>query len=302
MNKTEIPQLSYNAMFKAVFSNNEKILVKMIQAILEYTKMNIDIKDKDLIIKNNELSLKNYKSRQLICDYIIKLNEYTDLNIEINKSFYPGLYERNMTYSFKIYYEHFKSGDKYNEFNKYNLLQVNFNNFKNPNSKTINKFLMLDVDDIGNTLSNNLCIINIDIETCFNLVYNNTKLTEISFLERFAGILYCRYLEDISDILGGDMLEMDEKEKFLNDIKEKACDKDIKDALKFEDSLDYRFDLIKEDALERGKNLGIEQGIERNIEQTVISMFRKNFTLDSISDITGKTISEIKKITDSINE
>ena len=72
MNKTKIPRLSYNAMFKAVFSNNKVILSKLVQSILEYTKIDINIQNKELIIKNNELPLKNYKSKQLICDYIIK--------------------------------------------------------------------------------------------------------------------------------------------------------------------------------------------------------------------------------------
>jgi len=60
MSKTKIPRLSYNAMFKAVFSNNKVILFKLVQSILEYTKLDIDIKDKELVIKNNELPLKNY--------------------------------------------------------------------------------------------------------------------------------------------------------------------------------------------------------------------------------------------------
>ena len=294
MNKTEIPMLAYNAMFKAVFSNNKKILTKLIEAILEYAKMNIDIKDKDLIIKNNELPLENYNGKQLICDYIIKLNEYTDLNIEINKSYYLGLTERNMTYSFKIYYEHFKVGDKAQEFNKYNLLQVNFNNFGNPNQKNINKFLMLDMDDPSNTLSKNLCIMNIDIASCFNLVYNNTKLKEISYLERFAGILYCKYLEDISLILGGDMLDMKEKKEFLNDIKIRASDEEVKEDLRLENDIEYRFDLVAEDFFERG--------IEQEKQNIIISMFKKNISLEDISDITGKTINEINSIIDSHKE
>ena len=53
MNKTKIPRLSYNAMFKAVFSNNKIILSKLIQSILEYTKIDINIQNKELIIKNN---------------------------------------------------------------------------------------------------------------------------------------------------------------------------------------------------------------------------------------------------------
>ena len=304
MNKTKIPKLVYNAMFKAVFSNNKKVFNKMIQAILEYCKIDLDIKDKELIIKNNELPLDKYSSKQLICDYIIKIDKHIDLNIEINKSFYPGLTERNMIYSFKISYEHFKAGDKYKEFNKYKLLQVNFNNFKNEDNEPINTYLMVNTKDVNNVLSNNLCIINIDIESCFNLVYNNTKLDEISYLERFAGILYCEYLEDISNILGGDMLTMEEKCEFLNDIKEKASDKDIKEALKFEDNIEYRFDLVREDALEKGISQGITQGftqgisegIEQNTIKTIKEMVKNNIDIDTISKVTDKSIDEIEKI------
>ena len=91
MKKTKIPSLSYNAMFKAVFSNNKGILSKLIEAILAYCKIDINVQDKELIIRNNELPLENYQDRQLICDFIIKLNEHLDLNIEVNKSYYPGL-------------------------------------------------------------------------------------------------------------------------------------------------------------------------------------------------------------------
>ena len=252
MNKTKIPELSYNAMFKAVFSNHKNVLSKMIEAILSYCNFHVDLKDKELLIRNNELPLEHFKDRQLICDYIIKLNDNIDLNIEINKSYYPGLIERNMTYSFKIYYEHFKSGDDYQEFNKYNLLQVNFNHYPNPNGKTINQYFMLDVEDLSNYLSKNLRIVNIDIASCFHLVYNNSKLDEISSLERFSACLYCKYLEDISSILGSDLLDMEEKQEFLDGIKKISEDKELLKAVKLEDSIDYRFELVREEAEQRG--------------------------------------------------
>ena len=96
--KTKIFNLSYNAMFKAVFSNNKAILAKLIEAILEYCKMNIDIKGKEIIIKNNELPISNYKDKQLICDYIIKLIDaykaipyYLNTISEFHKLFNNGL-------------------------------------------------------------------------------------------------------------------------------------------------------------------------------------------------------------------
>ena len=46
----KIPMLVYNTMFKAVFSNNKQVLSKLIEAILDYLNLNIDIKNKELIL------------------------------------------------------------------------------------------------------------------------------------------------------------------------------------------------------------------------------------------------------------
>ena len=301
MEKTKILNLSYNAMFKAVFSNNKAILAKLIEAILEYCKMNIDIKGKEIIIKNNELPISNYKDKQLICDYIIKLNETTDLNIEINRSYYPGLIERNMTYSFKIYYQHFNAGDDYKEFEKYNLIQVNFNNFNNHNTKSINVYYLIDLNDINNILSKNIRIINIDIENCYNLVYNNSKKEEITELEKLSAIMHCEYLEDISSILESVGLDMDNKKKFINDVLEASNDKDVQKAVKLEDSIDYRFELVEEEALKRGIEQGIEQGTKETKRDMIKEMLKQKLDYELISKVSGKSINEIKEIEKSIN-
>ena len=275
-------------MFKAVFSNNKVILSKLVEAILDYYKVDIDIKDKELIIKNNELPLDNYQDKGLICDYIIKIDDNTDLNIEINRSNYIGLKERNLTYSFKIFYEHFKTGDNYKEFNKYTLFQVNFNNYPNYNDKTINRYYIINVDDFRDKLTNNFNIMNIDIAKCYKLVYNNNNLEEISDLEKWYGIIGCNYLEDIASILESGLLSMEEKEKFLNDIKEKSKDKDVFEGIKFEDNMEYRFKLVEEDAYERG--------LEQKTIDIIKSMLDNNISNEIISKVSGKSLEEIEEI------
>ena len=285
-------------MFKAVFSNNKVILSKLIEAILEHSYINIDTKDKEFIIKNNELPIDNYHDKQLICDYIIKLDNVNDLNIELNRKQYPGVVERNMTYSFKIYYEHFNRGNEYSEFKKYNLIQVNFNKFKNPNNKSINKYYLLDANDSKNFLSKSICIINIDIEECYKLVYNSTKKEEISELEKLAAILYCDYLEDISSILESVRLDNMEKEKFINDINNASCDKNNQEAIKLEDNIEYRFELTEEEAL----NKGINQGRKETITNVIKEMLNKNMSLKDIHSITNVPINEIKEIEQSMKD
>ena len=83
--KTKISSLCYNAMFKAVFTNNKYMLSRLVQAILDYLEIDINVINKELDIKNNELSLNNIHNKALICDYYIKINDVLELNIEVNK-------------------------------------------------------------------------------------------------------------------------------------------------------------------------------------------------------------------------
>ena len=85
---------------------------------------------------------------------------------------------------------------------------------------------------------------------------------------------------------------MEEKDKFLRDIKEKSKDKDILEGIKFEDSMEYRFKLVEDDAFERG--------IEQNKLDIIKSMLEKKYSYEEIADISGKSIDEIKKIEESI--
>lgn len=184
--------------------------------------------------------------------------------------------------------------------NKLCILSAGWLIFKNPNGRRINRFFMIDLDDITNQLSKNLSIINIDIASCFDFAYNKTNLKEVSTLERISGMMYTEYLEDISKLLGSDLLTMKEKEQFLNDIKEKSKDKDILEAVKFEDSIEYRFELVKEAAYEEGIEEGIVQGIEQGIVNTIKNMLNNNYSIDDIAKITKKTHEEIIDIKNSI--
>ena len=307
--KSKIPSLSYNVMFKAVISNNKYILSKLVEAILNYYKIDIDINGKELTIKRNELNISNYQDRQLICDYVIKIDDEREINIEINRSKYAGLSIRNLTYSFKIFYEHFSAGDNYQEFDKYTLLQVNFNNYANPNNETINRYYMIDAEDVENKLSNNFSIMNIDIAKCHKIVYNKDNLEEISELVAWGAIIACDYLEDISSILERGIISMDKKEqdKFLDDVKEASKDKEVWQATKLENSIEDRFkwveDIIRERTREETRKETTKEVTKQKNEEYAIylsnmikNMLKKNMSYNDISEITGKSIKEIKDI------
>ena len=108
-------------------------------------------------------------------------------------------------------------------------------------------------------------------------------------------------IEEISKLLGEDMLSMEEKDKFLNTVRELNEDeKVVKDWMWEEnDKLRYYNDL--EASKEQGIQQGIEQGIEDKSKEVVINMLNKNMDYETISEISGKTIEEIKEIENDIN-
>ena len=329
MEKTKIPNLAYNAMFRAVISNNKYILSKLVEYILDYYQLDIDISGKELTIQKNELNINNYQDKQLIVDYIIKLDDKNEINIEINRSKYIGLTERNLTYSFKIYYEHFKAGDSYKEFGEYTFLQVNFNNYRNPNGRSINRYYMIDADDLKNKLSKNFSIMNIDIDLCHKLVYNKDNLEGISDLEVFSALLACDYLEDIASILERGLLSMEksEKEKFTHNIYKASQDKDIQASLKLENTWEERMqwieDIIRREATKEATEKATREVTEqvtkevteqvtkdvteqvtkevsakkdKEIDNMIKNMIKQKLSYEQIRIITGKTIAEIKTI------
>ena len=91
---------------------------------------------------------------------------------------------------------------------------------------------------------------------------------------------------------------MEEKSKLIDSVKKISKDKDIKEAVKLEDSIEYRFKLVEEDALERG----INQGKEETLTDTIKSMLKEKLSYDLISKITGKSLNEIKKIEESLKD
>ena len=88
------------------------------------------------------------------------------------------------------------------------------------------------------------------------------------------------------------MLSMEEKEQFLNDVERAARDKKIQEDLRLEETLEYRFALVEEDAFERG----MEQSKLNIIEE----MLKNNADLEFISKVTGKSIDEIEQIKNNI--
>ena len=105
----------------------------------------------------------------------------------------------------------------------------------------------------------------------------------------------------LSKILSPDKLELmieEVKRMSLNDFNLHAWkQKEMEDLVIREGNR-----ISKEEGIEEGIEQGIEQGILQNTIDTIKSMLKKNYDIKEISDITGKSIKEIKEIEKSLNQ
>ena len=180
--------------------------------------------------------------------------------------------------------------------------KVNLNNYHNPNGKCINCFYLIDVNDISNFLSNNISILNIDIASCYDLVYNNSKLEEISVLHAIGAMLCCDYLEDISYIFEKGLIKMDKEyvQKLLDDIKNKSNDKKIYRVPKLEKTIEDRYKLIAGMAWGEAEEVTTKkvtkEVTEEVTENMIKTMLNEKMPYEQISKISGYSVDEIKKL------
>ena len=281
--------LASDVLFKKVFFSEGSALLKMLQDILDIRE------DSGITIIGYETRPNNIFGKSFRGDLLVTLSDRTYVSIEINNCNPKNRLSRNMIHLFRIHSDMLVKGMPDSELEKYRLYQLNFDNFRNPSREAIEKyaFCSLTTGKVRNLI---YTFCDVDLEKCRKLVYN-VNVREVSKDIRWEAIMTSNDIEEISKLLGEDMLSMEEKDKFLNTVRELNEDeKVVKDWMWEEnDKLRYYNDL------EASKEQGIEQGIEDKSKEVVINMLNKNMDYETISEISGKTIEEIKEIENDIN-
>lgn len=281
--------LASDVLFKKVFFSEGSALLKMLQDILDIRE------DSGITIIGYETRPNNIFGKSFRGDLLVTLSDRTYVSIEMNNSNPKNSLSRNMIHLFRIHSDMLVKGMPDSELEKYRLYQLNFDNFRNTSREAIEKyaFCSLTTGKVRNLI---YTFCDVDLEKCRKLVYN-VNVREVSKDIRWGAIMTSNDIEEISKLLGEDMLSMEEKDKFLNTVRELNEDeKVVKDWMWEEnDKLRYYNDL------EASKEQGIEQGIEDKSKEVVINMLNKNMDYETISEISGKTIEEIKEIENDIN-
>ena len=284
--KDEIKQLEYDTIFKATFIRRQEVLIKMIRDVFEIE----DDINNPLFIVGYELVPHSKRGKSYKSDILIKLSDDSYISIEMNKRIGNDILSRNIIQMSRIYAQINRSGDKDNIISKKTVMGLNINTFKTFTGKPVEKISLCETET-GMIVSNLLSFCNIDVALCRKLVYN-LGIEKVSKAIRWGAIITSKSIKEISSVLGDDILSMEEKEKFLNTIKEVNDDERVLEDWMWEEH--YRLKEIDErnTALQEGR----EEGIEDNKKEVIINMLKEKSDYEFISKITGKTIDEIKEI------
>ena len=280
---------SYDEAFKNIFLKEENF--DLLEEVL-YTVL--DTRVKILRVRNNELFKENYSIKKKIVDAVIEANNKV-VEIEINNERVDFYRPRNMAYICNLYSTNTLSGESYSEDTDFIQINISYN-INNKNK--IDKFLIKNKD--YEKYVNNFIIYEIDMKKLLKLWYGNSKEKE-----KFKYLIMMGLEKDeLDSIPRGDTIMNKYKDKItkLNEEPEfqEYMTKEEDDRKMFNTKMNYAKKTGIEEGIKRGIKQGIEQGMNVGKKEEKIkiakNMLKKNFDIDSISEITNLTKEEIKNL------
>lgn len=299
--KNKVIPMTYDMVFKNVLQDKESegYLIDLINGITgikkEYLKGNI-------VFKNTELKKDEIKEKKKATDLIIEVKENI-INLEMNKNYYNGLFEKNDRYIDKIKDGLVSKGDKYIKQKK--LIQINFDDFERFDERIVIKFRMMDEekglirsDYVYNT---DIEIYHINLKRINKMYYNKNKLNKF---EKELLLMTLDNEEELTKTSKG----CKEMEKVAEKISRVSREEELEGIYDVEEQEKFIRDRIRAHAategFEQGLEQGLESGIEKGIKEGIITvaknLIKQGTSEEVISSCTGLSISKIKDLKNSI--
>ena len=288
--KGRTKSLISDVIFKSVFINEPDILIKMIKDIFN---INEDI--------NNPIVISGYESVPIVHngktfknDLLVRLADNSYVVIEMNNKSNKGVLDRNLIQLFRVHSQILNKGEEYKNLEKYRIRGLNFN-YGIRKENEIDEYAFCNIKT-GEIASNIITYVSVDVEKCIKLVYNNIRKKEdLPLSVIWASIMNEEDISKIRSRLRG-ILTMEQIDRLSKRIEDVNDDEKVMKQWMIEDNSRWYFEEIKEDGFQEG----MEKGIETTTTNMIKNMLNKNTDYEYISEITGKTIEEIKEIEETI--
>ena len=298
----EMQSLTHDIMLKNLFERNEYILKRFIISVLH-----LDIRPNEckLYYLDKELPVTNHKEYKKTLDFNVSINDSIFVNIELNRSAFQYVKQRNYLYHTKQISYSLKKGQAITELSRYTNIQLNLNAYDKSNNLGEDIIVPYSIKTNSIYIENDIIYLKY-LDYYYKLYYNETIKKEES--DYWLAMLMAKNFTELNNILS-QFLPNDLREKIIKDVENLSMDEfvleDIErealDAIELRDSLYYAKEEGIEQGIEQGMEQGISQGVEQNKIETIKALLKKKISYQDIEEITGKSVEEIKKIEETMS-
>ena len=279
--------LNYDRAFKSVFKINLDILKDFLKVTIP-----ININDNDSInLLDSEIPVTSKNEYKRTVDILVVINNKIFIDVEMNKSKFEYVSERNFSYGDIISTRVIEMGEDINNLKYKYVYQLNLN--ESPYEDILEDDIVLYGLKTHKIYNSNRHTLTKSLELYRNLYYNEgDRSKEVIWYTMFTARTFTELYE-----LARQVLDEDKVEKLMEAVIDMS-----KDGFMIHEWQKEKMDaLVKlnemEGAKEEGKNLGIE---ERTIE-IAKNMLKEKIDEDVISRVTGLTIQDIQTLENTEN-
>ena len=274
----------YDRAFKEVFGKeeNKDILKKLLEEILQ-----VEIERIEYL--NLERNVYNVKVKRKHLDLYLETN-IGKIQVEVNTTNSKYVKPRNMSYLCDIYSYHTLIGQEYDQDTL--IIQININ-YGQQDEKYIREYRLRD--ESGKEYIKNFIIYEINMEKYMKLWYNK----EEKELEKSKYIVMLNLeKEELEKLSKKDKVVI----KYMKELERVNENPKFREYMSAEEDNKKIENSLKREWMEEGLKEGIKEGsYKRNIE-IAKTMLEKGMNNELISEVTGLSIEEIKKLNTNITE
>ena len=274
----------YDRAFKEVFGKeeNKDILKKLLEEILQ-----VEIERIEYL--NLERNVDNVKVKRKHLDLYLETN-IGKIQVEVNTTNSKYVKPRNMSYLCDIYSHHTLVGQEYDQDTL--IIQININ-YGQQDEKYIREYRLRD--ESGKEYIKNFIIYEINMEKYMKLWYNKNEKE----LEKSKYIVMLNLeKEELEKLSKKDKVVI----KYMKELERVNENPKFREYMSAEEDNKKIENSLKREWMEEGLKEGIKEGsYKRNIE-IAKTMLEKGMNNELISEVTGLSIEEIKKLNTNITE
>ncbi len=287
--KDKLMNLKIDFAFKELM-NNEKVRNSFISAVLKIPLTDIKFTQ----ILNSYLRQEQQNDKLGILDVRLKLNDDTEIDIEMQVVPFKYWEDRTLFYSSKMYVESIEAGAKYETLKK--VISISILNFDLLEEKEFyNSF------HIRNDKTHTIYTDKMEWHIIELTKLPDNMETSNDLLLLWAGFIEYSENEEVIKMLA---TKNENIATAYEELQKISFDKQKREEYNQRQKALYDYNSLISQAtnegIEKGIEQGIEQGIERGIEQTKIEVaknaLRLGLPIDQISELTKLTIEQISKI------